>query len=225
MSKPIEIEEHWPDWKREIATRLNELGMSMKVASLGAELGETWVRDALKREKNPTHRNLTKIREFLGLPDRADSPLPSTVGIQNLRVIGRAQAGAFLDVSLMDDAAYGEEEIQVASSPKYPHARQYALLAVGDSMNKIFDDGSYVTCVNWADIGMAAQVGMVLHVERHQGSLTEVTLKCLEMVEGRLMLVPKSTNPVHKPIPLAGDEGTEIIIKGLVTGAWKPIVF
>ncbi|TCL70613.1 S24 family peptidase [Rhizobium sp. BK251] len=221
MTKKIEIQPDWPEWKREVAERLNALDKSMKHASLEAGLGETWVRDALKRDKDPTHGNLTKIRKVLGLPIGEPQLITD---ILTLRVVGRAQAGAFLDVSLSDES-YENETIPMARDGRYPQAQQYALLVVGDSMNKLFDDGSYVTCVNWADTGLLPRPGMVLHVERHQGSLVEVTLKSLFMVDGEPMLVPMSTNSAHRPIRLEGNEGTEFVIKGLVTGSWKPINF
>lgn len=221
MTRTLEIPPHWPAWKREIAERLNATGTSMKDASIRAGLGETWVRDALKRDKEPTVKNLTKLKEILGLPKAIQ---PAKYGVGNLQVIGRAQAGAFLDVSIISQ----DEEfdtIPVAQIPRYAHARQYALLTVGDSMNKIFDDGSYVTCANWDDLGLSCRPGMCLHVERHQGSLVEVTLKCFDIVDGVEMLLPRSTNPSHKPIPLESEEGGHIFVKGLVIGVWKPLFF
>lgn len=221
MTKRIEILPDWPQWKREIAERINELGWSMKEASTKAQLGETWVRDTLKRDKDPTQRNLTKIKAALGI---LHVEQPSGVDVNHLQVMGRAQAGAFLDVSMIDDVM-DREVIQVARDLRYPRARQYALLVVGDSMNKLFDDGSYVTCVDWAESGLGLRQGMCLHVERHNGALIEVTIKSLDLQDDQWVLKPLSSNPVHKPIRLDEDQSAEVIVKGLVTGSWKPITY
>jgi SOS-response transcriptional repressor LexA len=219
MPQNLEIPKHWPDWKREIAERLNATGTSMKEASVKAGLGETWVRDALKRDKEPTLKNLTKVKEVLGI---RNSIQPTKLRVSYLPVIGRAQAGAFLDVSIVSQ----DEEfdtIPMAEVPKYAHARQYALLVVGDSMNNLFDDGQYAICANWADLGLKLRPGMCLHIERHEGSLVEVTIKCYQVIDGAPMLVPRSSNPAHKPIPLDIGEDGNIFVKGLVIGAWKSI--
>jgi SOS-response transcriptional repressor LexA len=221
MTREIEIPENWPAWKKEIATFLNDRGLSMKEASLRANLGETYVRDALKRDKEPTHKNLSKLKAAIGLESA-----PSILEVTGLPVAGKAQAGSYLDVSLIDEIPEEElDRIQVASDPRFPHAKQYALLIVGDSMNKKLDDGSYATCVRWSETGLSQQPGMLLHVERRQGHLVEVTVKCLARRDGKYFLDPMSTNPAHKPIALDGDGGTEIEIMGLVTGSWKPISF
>lgn len=221
MKKQVEILENWPAWKREIAETINASGMSMKEASLKAGLGETWVRDALKRDKKPIHQNLLKVKKALGISDALSNP---PIGVDYLQVIGRAQAGAFLDVSVFsqDDEF---ETIPVVRNNRFPHARQYALEVIGDSMNKLFEEGSFVTCANWAEIGMAMRAGLCLHVERYQGSLVEVTLKSLDVVNGSIMLCPRSTNQAHKPLPLSAIEEGEIRIRGLVIGVWKPIEF
>ena len=221
MAKKIEILPEWPQWKREIAERLNEIGASMKEVSLKAELGETFVRDALKRDKEPAFTNLQKVRKVIGLEER--KPILEING--GLLVEGRAQAGAFLDISILDDD-HDKEFIPAARDPRFPHAQQYALLIVGDSMNKMFDDGSYVTCVNWADAGLALKPGMCLHVERHQGHLVEVTVKRLSSPrDGRSYLEPCSTNASHKPIEIIEEESSDFIVKGLVIGTWKAITY
>lgn len=222
MTKKIKIESNWPKWKVELANRINELDLSMKTASLRAGLNETWVRDTLKREKTPTIESMSKIKNALKITDISTV---APADITSLKVLGRAQAGAFMDVSVIDEDVE-QEVIPVARNPRFPHAEQYALRVIGDSMNKHFDDGSYVTCVNWADCGLQLRPGLCLHVERYRGPLVEVTLKMLEIAEdGRFWLFPSSTNPAHKPIELTGDDATEVVVRGLVTGFWKPVEF
>lgn len=217
MAQTFEIPPDWPAWKREIAEEIHAKNLSMKEVSLRAGLGETWVRDALKRDKEPTVKNLEKVKTVLGL---SKSSQPRILRVGNLPVIGRAQAGAFLDVSVFSqDEDY--ETVPVAQIPRYAHANQYALRTVGDSMNKIFDEDSYVICASWGDLGLAFRPGMCLHVERHEGPLVEVTVKCYDIEDGKRMLFPRSTNPAHKPIPL----DDRMVVKGLIIGVYKPFEF
>lgn len=212
--KPIDIDKTWPAWKREIAERLNTTRQPMKAASLAAGLGETFIRDALKRDKEPGHENLQRIREAIGLAPAAPAPLIGLV------VEGKAQAGAFLDISVMDDD-YEKPVLYAPRSKKYVEAKQYALQIVGDSMNKIFPEGSYVICANWAQTGLSFKHGMRLHVERHQGQLTEVTVKKLVVEDGNMFLEPESTNAAHKRLELHDDEFSDVLVKGIVVGVYQ----
>lgn len=151
---------------------------------------------------------------------------PSILPTVGLPVHGKVQAGKWLDVSLVQDMGDDDaQSIPVAADPRYPNMANYALLVVGDSMNKKYDEGSYVTCVAWADTGLALKHGMCLHVERHEGALTETTLKCYVERDGKTWLEPRSTNTKHEAIEITGNETTEILVKGLVTGSWKPEIY
>jgi SOS-response transcriptional repressor LexA len=141
-----------------------------------------------------------------------------------LPVLGRSRAGDWLDISIMDDS--GEPEvIHVAKDPRFPRARQYALHVIGDSMDLHFPDGCYVTVVDFDETGLSLRKGMIVHVERHMGgtTLVETTLKMVG--DDVKSLLPQSRNPVHKPIPLKGDDATEVIVKGIVTGMFNPVTF
>lgn len=157
-----------------------------------------------------------------GQVDRVNETLP----VGNLRVEGVVKAGEFRDITIIEDNEYERETIPVAMDGRFPMCRQYALRVEGDSMNLLFPAGSYVTCVSWADTGLEWADGMIVHVERYRAGLVETTVKALQLVAGRpKFLLPRSTNARHKPIELDGDEDTEIVIKGLVTGKWERIAF
>lgn len=144
---------------------------------------------------------------------------------KGMPVLGSARAGAFLDITMIDEPPDGPPTIGVSTDLRFPYAAQYALLIDGESMNRRFINGTYVTCVSWAETGLELKPGMCLHVERYQAGLTEITIKMYVEKDGQRLLYPDSTDSRFSPIPLEGDEGTEIIIKGLVTGSWKPELF
>ena len=55
-------------WKKRLETAMEARGFSMKSLSLAAGLGETFVRDALKRDRRPTVDKLGKLADALGVP-------------------------------------------------------------------------------------------------------------------------------------------------------------
>ena len=148
------------------------------------------------------------------------------VGEEGMRVAGVIEAGQFRDITLEDQSAE-RPRIAVARDNRFPRARQYALLVSGDSMDELFPDGCYVTCVDFVDSGVDLKPGHIVHVEREIAGahLVETTLKEINFdKDGAMVLRPRSRNKIHKPIPVAGDESVEIRIQGLVTGKWEPQV-
>ncbi len=134
------------------------------------------------------------------------------------------QAGNWLEVTMLDE--FEHEHIPVARDRRFPRARQYALLVRGDSMDQHYSDGTYVTCVDFWDTGIPIRDGLHVHVERRRagGQLVEITVKAVRTIDGVQYLAPCSSNPKWKPIPVAdgSEDDTELVIKGLVTGSWKP---
>jgi transcriptional regulator with XRE-family HTH domain len=142
---------------------------------------------------------------------------PSPIPVHQIRVEGTSYAGLFKDISLIEDNEHEREFVPGTVDPRYPHAHHYALNVAGDSMNKLFRDGSKVVCAAWGDLGIEVKQGHILHIERRRfASEIETTLKVYSEQDGKRWLNPNSTNEKHKPIEINGNEDTEITIKGLV---------
>jgi len=172
-------------------------------------------------------RKLTKewaIRLAPGLHTTPEALLFGSGGPVGMAVMGIIEAGQFRDISLIDQTE-DRPRIAVARDERFPDADQYALQVSGDSMDELFPDGCYVTCVNWADTGMELRPGLIVHVERTIGSLVETTLKEIAGQPHRYSLRPRSKNPKHKTINFGADDGVEVTVRGLVTGRWEPIIF
>lgn len=144
--------------------------------------------------------------------------------VVGLAVVGTVKAGDWLDISIMDESRE-PEIIHVAKDPRFPRAHQYALRVSGDSMDELFRDGCFVTVVNFADTGLSLRPGMIVHVEQHMGSTTLVETTLKEVGADGKTLMPRSRNPAHKPIRLNGNDATEVVVKGIVTGSWTPHIF
>lgn len=152
------------------------------------------------------------------------SAIPYDMPVAGLPLLGTIQAGHWLETTYAEEGPE-QQMVQVASDPRFPYAKQYALRVVGDSMDLDFPDGSIVTCVDFAESGLGLVEGLIVHVERQRagGQLVEITLKYVERRKGVLCLVPRSTNPIHQAFPVNGsDPDTEIVTRGVVTGGWRP---
>lgn len=194
-------------------------------AGLAGEIGRgpDYIRDFIVGRKNSLKADdWSEIAEKLSLTRE-----PNTATLVGLRVEGVVQAGNFRDVSLDLDNEFDRSIVNAPHDPRFKNVHQYALEVCGDSMDLEFLDGSFVTCVEWAATGLELKPGMILHVERSRAAdLVETTVKEYQLVRGVSFLIPKSSNPKHKPIAVNnGDQSTNVVIKGLVFGSWKPTKF
>lgn len=199
-------------------------------ASLNAGLGASYIRDLHRYRTIPNMGKFSKLANYLGLNVNGLSDLAKIddarpMSVISLPVVGSIAAGAFMDITIKDDTE-PEQFVSIAYDGRFPIDQLYALRVTGDSMNLRYPDGTFVTCVNYAASGQALKNGMAVHIERHEGSLVETTLKIVSFEPGRVVLSPRSSNPVHKPIVMV-DEGwrSDVVIKGIVTGSYRPEEF
>lgn len=202
-------------------------------APLALKIGrdKDYIRDYLKgRKKSLKVDDAQRIADVLKIPLNRlmAGHVDAAPGEQGLEVVGKVAAGIYKDISVEDQDEHRKPRIAVARDLRFPHCRQYALEIEGDSMDELFQDGSVVICVNFADSGLDFKQGMIAHVERHivGGQFVENTLKELRR-NGKdgWVLHPRSTNQSHKPIPLTGNETDEVVVKGLVIGKWEPVSY
>jgi SOS-response transcriptional repressor LexA len=144
--------------------------------------------------------------------------------LPEMPVIGLAGAGAFIAA---DEDVDEPVTVQGNRHPKFPKANHFAVEVKGDSMNDMGSDslfsGDIAFAVAWGDTGYAPRNGYLVIVEQriNGGHIRERTVKEIRESKDGIELIPRSTNPRHKPIfvPWAeSDDGTEIEIIGLVYG-------
>lgn len=152
---------------------------------------------------------------------RGEKVVPAEIEVAGLPIAGEIRAGHWLDTTFIEPDQE-PEMLPAARDPRFPRARQYALRVVGDSMDLDYPDGSYVTCVDFAESGLAMKEGMTVHVERQRagGQLIEITLKLVARQKGSVVLMPRSSNPIHQPLAFGG-KATDVLIRGVVTGGWR----
>jgi lambda repressor-like predicted transcriptional regulator len=200
MARTIEIPDDWPAWKREIAEFLNARGLSMKEASLKANLGETFVRDALKRDKEPGHEKLVRLKDAIGMES-------SSRGLRHVTVAAHVQAGAWTESwEWEDDYKYS---VSVPDLPELRPFRLYAAETRGPSMNKRYPEKTVVVFTNVEDTRESPMPGKRYVIERRRASgESEHTVKLLFAdADGKLWLMPESDDPRFQAA-ISVDEGT-----------------
>lgn len=225
------------NWREKLEQEIRRQGREMKELSVSAGLGETYVRDALKRGRGKLE-NLYKIAAALGHPpewltsDSERPPFeppelsPSAGRLISVPVVGTVEAGAFRQA---EDIYQDEPEfILVQSDPDFPHARITAWDVAGDSMNALkprpIFPGDRVIGINFEDLDNRVPLrdGMVVVVEqvRDGGHIREWSVKQIELYDDRIEFHPRSTSAKHKPIvvtrDLWADDGREVSILALV---------
>ena len=142
--------------------------------------------------------------------------LPSKVK-EDINVVGQVQAGLFKPV----EEIYFSKPLSLKVHAPYQDCI-FALKVKGDSMNKLYPDGSYLICCPLEKMPQKLKSGHKVICQRlHADGLVEATVKeYVETAEG-IFLVPHSTNPEHKPIKLIQDD-TTLTLTAVVIGSYHP---
>lgn len=215
--------------KIELLKAMEDAGI--KPAPLAAIINrdKDYIRDYLNgRKKSLKVEDAQNIADALGVPLARLTKRTGGVSDElGLEVAGKVSAGFYRDISI-EDQDTEKPRIQIARDLRFPEARQYALLVEGDSMDQLYPNGCTVVCVDYHESGVELQSGMSVHVERSVmgGQFVEATLKEVRREgRGKVMLWPRSSNPSHKPFEASGSAGSEVEVKGIVIGEWRPVSF
>ncbi|QQX91313.1 LexA family transcriptional regulator [Gluconobacter sphaericus] len=217
---------------------LNEKGISMRAASLGAGLSESAAKHVIYgSSQSPRLTTISQIAAYLDIPtseitgsDAQQKNAVTPVHTTQIEVRGDVQAGVWRDAMEWPRADW--YAITVPLDAAYAGLHRYGLLVKGDSMNKVFPDGSIVVVINLVDLGRMPMTGeIVVAVQRSKVSDDfEATVKAVQVLEsGEMILWPQSTNPdfatpVRVP-PIRGDHDAgmpDVFIQALVVASYRP---
>jgi len=142
-------------------------------------------------------------------------------------VVGEAAAGRWLE---RDDAYQEDQPLIAGVVGRYPGLKQFSYKISGKSMDlKRIHHGDFVVCVPYFDARTHISTGDIVVVERHQGQLTERTVKEIIVNKTHYELWPRSTDKNYqKPLKInkkdsMSEDGTTVEIVGLVIGVYAQI--
>jgi SOS-response transcriptional repressor LexA len=203
---------------------------------IGCTSTEIW---RLAKYPDPRGRSMTikwanRIAPVLGIDvtdllDLDDGWTDASVTLINtVPVIGEAAAGRWLERNDL----YDEDQSPLISGVigRYPGLKQFSYKISGKSMDlKRIHHGDFVICVPYYDARTAITSGDIVVVERHQGQLTERTVKEILVNKLHYELWPRSTDKNYqKPLKInikdgISDDGITVEIVGLVIGVYTQI--
>lgn len=219
----------YEEWLRKALKNggLSQAELARKVA---ARMGRAFDRSKINKAVNGTRA--LGAEELLIISELTKTPLPQAGNevyrvddsVVGLPLVGYVQAGTWTEIQFVGTEG-DHDVIPIPRDSRFPEARQYVLGMLGDSMNLQYPDpdNTFISCVDFADSGLTPKSGMIVHVERYRngGQEVENTLKILDVrAGGELWLMPNSSNPIHKPMHINGDDATEIVIRGVALGSY-----
>ncbi|WP_407529396.1 LexA family protein [Methylobacterium oryzisoli] len=237
------------NWRERLRQALEQKGLTMKSASLGAGLNQAAVQQIVSEGKDPRASTLTKLAEahdlsldaimlgegqariemqrsaVLSFPTRARDRSPQAVRLAP--VAGTVGAGIWFE---LDTPPQVESEPVPYVPCRFPELEQTAYKVVGPSMNKRrIHDGDFVIAVPYWDARVALQDNDIVVVQRHDdGGKVEWTVKEVSVKRDEIHLIPRSTDPAHQepvviPRSYQPDDYRKVEIVGLVVGKFSPL--
>ena len=128
-------------------------------------------------------------------------------------VVGNVQAGAFTEVHQFDFVDENTEFLPFYD-PQYDRATVLALTVVGNSCDLIYPAGTKIFVVPASEAGV--RIGDLVIVQQIDiTGRAETTMKEVTVVDGAVILQPRSTDKTQRPIPYkrrdeASQDGPEI---------------
>ena len=189
----------------------------------------------LAEGKSITPERITKIAEYLEIDrlalldflatNKNSDFFPNEQGnAQTIPVIGYVQAGLWQEARQWEIDDF--KPIYMPTDERFCGHRIYALQVRGNSMNKLYPEGSCVICVSaedYTDIVGQIESGKKVVVQRKNplDGTIEATVKEFVKNESGTFLVPHSTDLTFNPIRIDDGSAGYTEITGVVIGSFR----
>lgn len=168
----------------------------MQGFSTTAGLGKTFVRDIVKRGRDPQLSYVYRLAAAHGLS------LDQMLGLRSqarhnadaVKVVGVVGAGLWHEVSASD---FKIVDSALPADPRFPPSSQFDLVVRGSSINRFARDGEHLRCVDLVKSGVDfADSDLVIFEKlRDGGHLAETTAKRIRRRGPMIELWPDSDDP------------------------------
>lgn len=205
---------------KRIATLRKAAGLTQGELAKKVEVAQPTVSKWERDVHPPTAEDLQKIAVLFGVEpkDILGFGMVEPGSGRRIEVVGALQAGEFAEAIEFDESE--RYYATVALDPDLDRYPMQGYVVRGDSMNRIYPDGSVVWVTPIHAIGPLINGDIVMVMRRDKHGLVEATLKEYVEEDGHKWLWPRSTSPLHQtPIDYAkgrSGEVEEVIITGVV---------
>ena len=212
--------------RRNLTDLMERKGVKETTLSLRVGRNPSLVRDLLNKTGDVKLSTIFRLAEELEVPVevllRAETGVePVPIGPE-LYIKGEVAAGVWRNAleSPRDEwkAFTGRADVSARAE------HRFGLRVVGDSMNELYPPGTILECVStFGHIEPEPGKRVVVLREREDGEV-EATVKELVVQDGETWLIPRSTNPAHRPIRVSEpDPGiVEVRITAVVVASIRP---
>ena len=219
------------------AKGLSDRKACLKARDINPAVGVDFIRDMRRRGHPPRSDKLAALAQVLEVPPaslvevlegHASSVTP--VHTTQIEVRGDVQAGVWREA--IEWPAVDWYAITVPIDTAYQGLHRYGLKVCGQSMNKVFPEGSVVVVINFGDLGRLPKTGdFVVAVQRcSKTDQYEATVKAVQIRDdGTVILWPQSWDPAFQtPVVLPPQDGhdnagvPDVAIQALVVGSYQP---
>lgn len=172
--------------------------------------------------RKPSYESLLSICNVLGTTP--NYLLYGEQDAQTIPVIGYVQAGLWQEARQWEVSDF--KPIYMPTDERFWGRRIYALQVRGNSMNKLYPEGSCVICVSAEDytniVGeIESGKKVVVHRKNPMDGTIEATVKEYVKNEFGTFLMPHSTDPSFTPIRTDDGSAGEVKITGVVIGSFR----
>lgn len=196
---------------------------NVRPTTLSMRIGNntTLVKDLLERSNDVKVSTIFKLADALDVSAMSliEGDIEALPGGPTVFLKGEVAAGQWCEAFEWphDDWQAMTGSPNVTADPQH----RFFLRVRGDSMDQVYPDGTMIECVSTFGRAEPRPGKRVIVIRRRHDQLVEATVKELQEVDGRLWLVPKSSNPVHQSycIDDPGDGIQEVRIAAVVVSS------
>ncbi|MBS1079131.1 LexA family protein [Gluconobacter kondonii] len=219
------------------AKGLSDRKACLKAREINPAVGVDFIRDMRRRGHPPRSDKLAALAQVLEVSPASlvevlegQKTLLEPIHTTQIEVRGDVQAGVWREA--IEWPAVDWYAITVPIDTAYQGFHRYGLKVCGQSMNKVFPEGSVVVVINFGDLGRLPKTGdFVVAVQRcSKTDQYEATVKAVQIRDdGTVILWPQSWDPAFQtPVILPPHDGPDsagtpdVMIQALVVGSYQP---
>lgn len=176
-----------------------------------------------KGKREPNIGQLIELARVLRVePGTLIDPMIATSIGPRLYIKGEVAAGIWREAMEVEEDEW--QSFTGRSDVNADVKHRFGLRIIGDSMNLLYPEGTIIECVSVFGNAEATPGKKVVVLRKRTDNMVEATVKELVEQDGELWLVPRSSNPEHRPfkVDAVDSDIVEVRIAAVVVASVRP---